>query len=395
MSQQKSVLGKGLASLFPGATRVPNPAGIPPLPPTEAEQSAQQESPPEAGPASSEVRLDLASAPSGATVTEWEVKSNAEIAPQAAAVSEPAAETSAAPVVIPATAQANATSVRGDRMPGISFADPSEIQVNPYQPRRDFPEKELEELSQSIRENGVIQPLIVRKTEDGYQLIAGERRLRASKLAGLTRVPIVIRRSTDKESLELALIENIQRQDLNCIDEALAYFQLIQDFTLTQEEIAKRVGKERATVANHLRLLRLPEAVIEDLKKGALTFGHGKALLGVEEADERLRLHKKVIEEQLSVRETENLVQELKERAAQAALAQKDGKAPDAQGAQDTPLVARLRSLSHDLTRQWGTKVEIRGQGKFADKRGKIVLHYHTREELERLLTALQSQAQN
>ena len=141
------------------------------------------------------------------------------------------------------------------------------IIVNPFQPRREFDPKALDELSQSILENGLIQPLVVRRVEKGYELIAGERRFRASKKAGLKHVPVVIRKTTDREMLELALIENIQREDLNCVEVSLAYFQLSQEFNLTQEEISKKVGKDRASVANYLRLLRLPEVVLESLKK--------------------------------------------------------------------------------------------------------------------------------
>ncbi len=159
-----------------------------------------------------------------------------------------------------------------DRHPGISLAAVDDIQANHYQPRHDFDEQALAELAQSIEANGIIQPLVVRKgVTGGYQLIAGERRLRAAKLAGLKQVPVVIRRSTDREALELALVENIQRQNLNCIDEALAYLQLMEEFALTQEEVAKRVGKERATVGNTVRLLKLPQAIIDDLKKQILS----------------------------------------------------------------------------------------------------------------------------
>ena len=176
----KSALGKGLASLLPGAS----------LPPTPA-------------PAKEEVKKEEKPKIEGAG----------------------------------AVAAGAATIAGADRHMGVSLCAPEDIQVNPFQPRRDFDETAIEELANSIKANGVIQPLVVRKTDNGYQLIAGERRLRASKKAGIKRVPIVIRRSTDRESLELALIENIQRKDLNCIDEALGYFQLIEEFSLTQDEI--------------------------------------------------------------------------------------------------------------------------------------------------------------
>lgn len=277
--------------------------------------------------------------------------------------------------------QREATSNR-DRHPGISMAHVDDIIANHYQPRRDFDDQALEELAQSIRANGVIQPLVVRKGEKGgYQLIAGERRLRAAKLAGLKQVPIVIRKSTDREALELALIENIQRQNLNCIDEALAYFQLVQDFNLTQEEVSQRVGKERATVANYLRLLKLPEAIIDDLKRQILSFGHGKALLSLDDTDLRLRARAQIVEHRLSVRDTEALIEQLK-----AGEQPKPASADDANKPK-TAVQVRLGNLAQDLTRQWSTRVEIKG----SERRGKIVLHYANRHELERILMSMQN----
>lgn len=268
-----------------------------------------------------------------------------------------------------------------DRHLGIAMASIDDIHANPFQPRRDFDDAALNELMLSIQSSGIIQPLVVRKSnKEGFELIAGERRLRAAKLAGLKQVPIVIRKSTDRESLEIALIENIQRAELNCVDEALAYFQLIQDFSLTQEEIAERVGKDRATIANHLRLLRLPEEIIEDLKKQVLTFGHGKALLGLDDAEMRMRVRKQILEKKLSVRETEALVDHLKrvkdlpENAKQTA-------------AEVDQLVSRLAHLSQELGRQWSTKVEVKG----TESRGKIVIHYSSRQDLDRILEGMQT----
>jgi ParB family transcriptional regulator, chromosome partitioning protein len=203
-----------------------------------------------------------------------------------------------------------------DRHPGISMAPIEEIITNHYQPRRDFKNDSIEELAQSIRSNGIIQPLVVRKGyPNGYQLIAGERRLRAAKQVGLKQVPVVIRKASDREILELALIENIQREDLNCIDEAHAYQQLHQEFSLSHEEVGERVGKNRTTIVNSLRLLKLPHSIIDDLKKGVLSFGHGKALLGLENKDACLKVRAKILEEKLSVRATEALVDALKQEA--------------------------------------------------------------------------------
>lgn len=270
-----------------------------------------------------------------------------------------------------------------DRHMGISLVSTDEIQVNPYQPRREFDEQALEDLSHSVIANGIIQPLVVRKNSSGgYQLIAGERRLRAAKLAGLKQVPVVIRKSTDREALELALVENVQRQDLNCVDEALAYSQLLQDFSLTQDEVARRVGKDRATVANHLRLLKLPDVIINDLKQQKLSFGHGKVLLGLEETEHRLRLREEILQNQLSVREAEVRADSLKTDKNQI---DKD-EAPSPMEVQ-SPLKSRLANLSQDLTRQWSARIEVKG----SERRGKIVVHYTSRQELDRLIEAMQN----
>lgn len=322
MTAQKPVLGKGLASLLPAAM----PMGTAAL---EVATSASQEIP--------------------------------------------------APLVEPATPAAKEV-LNKDRHPGISLAHVGDIVENQYQPRKQFDDRAIQELSDSIKTNGVIQPLIVRKTSGGYELIAGERRLRAAKKAGLTYVPIVIRKSTDKESLELALVENIQRQDLNCVDEARAYSQLAEEFVLTQEEIAKRVGKERATVANSLRLLKLPDAVLEDLKSGALSSGHGKALLGLDDNDLRLQARMEIHDRKLSVRETEHLVQHLNDKKTQSVVVgEKTGES--ASEARD-----RLEAICQDLTRQWFAKVKIVG----TPTKGKFTIQFGTREEFERILSTLQ-----
>jgi len=265
-----------------------------------------------------------------------------------------------------------------DRHLGISMALVEDIHPNQYQPRRDIQQVELEELVQSIQSSGIIQPLVVRKRpQDGFELIAGERRLRAAKLAGLKQVPVVIRRSTDKEALELALIENIQRKDLNCVDEALAYFQLIQDFGLTQEETSQRVGKDRATVANYLRLLRLPEEILEDLKKDLLSFGHAKVLLSVDDPYQRMEVRNTILSRKLSVREAELLVGDFQKK-----------KIPEKKG-QESSLKKRLRQLSQDLTRHWSTRVQIQGDG----KAGKIVIHYASEQDLNRIVEDMHKSA--
>jgi ParB family chromosome partitioning protein len=192
------------------------------------------------------------------------------------------------------------------------LVDIEKITANKGQPRKIFKEKELLELADSIRENGIIQPLIVVEKEGMFEIVAGERRFRASKLAGLTKVPVVIKRATKKDVLVMSIIENVQRSDLNCVEEALAYFQLMNDFELTQEEVAKKVGKERSTVANFLRILKLPKEVIVSLQKELLTFGHAKILGGVSDDETTKRLANEVITKGLSVRELEELAKKSK-----------------------------------------------------------------------------------
>lgn len=274
-----------------------------------------------------------------------------------------------------------------ERWPGITLAGVDEIQTNQFQPRREFNDQSILELAQSIEANGIIQPLVVRKAQNGYQLIAGERRLRAARLLGIRQVPVVIRKSTDKESLEVALVENIQRENLNCVDEALAYFQLMQDFTLTQEEVAARVGKDRATVANYLRLLRLPEAIIDDLKRSILSFGHGKALLSLDDVDNRLRARAIIVEKRLSVRDAEALIEHMKKTEAEAAGA--DAPIVAEQEVGQAPGRARLTNLAHELSRQFGSRVDVKGN----EKRGKIQIYYANKQDLERVLQLLQKSA--
>jgi ParB family chromosome partitioning protein len=194
-----------------------------------------------------------------------------------------------------------------------SMIEISTIKTNPNQPRKIFKDKELEELSSSIKENGVIQPVIVVEGENGFELVAGERRLRASKLAGLTKIPVVIKRATDRERMIMAIIENVQRSDLNCVEEALAYYQLMDEYKLTQEEVAKKLGKERSTVANFLRVLKLPRDVIELLQKELLSFGHAKVLASEKDRDRAIRFANLAVTEKMSVRELEK---QLKKRVS-------------------------------------------------------------------------------
>lgn len=184
----------------------------------------------------------------------------------------------------------------------------SQIITNPDQPRKVFKDKDLEELSASISENGIIQPLIIAKTQNGFELIAGERRLRAAKLAGLKQVPVVIKKVSEKDRMIMSIIENIQRTDLNCVEEALAFYQLMDTYNLTQEEVAKKLGKDRSNIANHLRILKLPKEVIQLLQKETLSFGHAKVLASIKEGEQIIRLANIAAVESLSVRELEKLI---------------------------------------------------------------------------------------
>lgn len=199
------------------------------------------------------------------------------------------------------------------------LVDVGAIKTNPNQPRKIFKEKDLEELAESIRENGIIQPLIVAELENGqYELVAGERRLRAAKKAGLEQVPVVVKRATDREKMIMSIIENVQRSDLNCVEEALAYYQLMNEYKLTQEDVAKKLGKERSTVANFLRILNLPRPVIDLLQKEMLSFGHAKILAAVKEREDAIRLANEAVANNWSVRDLENGIKAkkpLKEKA--------------------------------------------------------------------------------
>ena len=247
------------------------------------------------------------------------------------------------------------------------------IAPNPHQPRRHMDDAGLEELAASIREHGVLQPVLVTETLDGYQLIAGERRVRASRLAGLERIPALVRQLADRDQLEVALVENVQRADLDPIDEALAYRQLIDEFGLTQERVAERVGKARATVANTLRLLDLHPDVQAAISDGRLTEGHGRALGGLA-PDGQAHVLGTVIRQGLSVRQTEELVRRLREpRAETAATATTRRLDPD------------LERVEADLRERLGTKVSLSR----SRKGGRIVIEYYSDEELGRLYERL------
>jgi ParB family transcriptional regulator, chromosome partitioning protein len=256
-------------------------------------------------------------------------------------------------------------------------ADIDRLTPNDFQPRGYMSDTRLQELAQSIKSNGVIQPIVVRKVGDRFQIIAGERRWRAAKLAGLLRVPIVVRDvapGQEKTLLEMALIENLQREDLNPIEEALAYRRLADDFALRQEDIAAAVGKDRATVANVLRLLKLPEELRNEVASERLSMGHARALLSLsDEADQR-RLGRDVIARNLSVRETESLVKKIAE-----------GASPLREAVAPTPVDVHTRAAEDRLKLTLGTRVRIVRQG----TRGRIEIDFVSEEELIRIYEQL------
>jgi len=264
----------------------------------------------------------------------------------------------------PAPAESHATQ-------GLAEIPISQIQPNPFQPRKTFNEASIDELARSVRQHGIVQPLVVTRAGDKYKLIAGERRFRAAQKAGLTTVPVLIKEMmTEGDALQIALIENIQREDLNPIEEAMAYHQLHDDFQLTQEEISRRVGKERSTVANFLRLLKLPDSVKKLLASGQLSMGHARALLAIESPKKQEQLADRVVRKNLNVRQTEMLASESSPKTAEKKEKEKD---------------VFTRDAEDKLQRTLRTKVEI-------DRRrrgGVIHIRYGSEDELIRVVDEL------
>jgi ParB family chromosome partitioning protein len=254
---------------------------------------------------------------------------------------------------------------------GLFYCPIESISPNPHQSRQSFGESELAELAQSIKEKGVIQPILVTKTKDGFQLIAGERRWRAAQKAGLDKIPALIRDVSPAEALQIALIENIQRQDLNPIEEAAAYHELLQEFNFTQEALSARIGKNRTTIANFLRLLKLPDDVQRDIIDGRLSAGHARVLVSIDSPSIQRKIRDLVIKRSLSVRQTEALAKRfLASRRPEAIRDEID---------------SYLESLVNNLQDSLGTKVAIERKG----KKGRIIIEFYSDDELGRLVERL------
>ena len=249
-----------------------------------------------------------------------------------------------------------------------------QIRPNRNQPRKHFAPEKLEELAASIREKGIIQPLVVTKKEDHYQIIAGERRWRAAQKAGLHEIPVVIREATPDAVMELALIENIQRQDLNAIEEAQAYRSLVEQFSISQEDVAKRVGKNRSTVTNSLRLLKLPENIQRDIVEERLSMGHARALLSLDCPESVEKARHEILQRQLSVRATEELVRKLKVNPHPA----------PAKRMQQPDLL--MTALEEQLQKRFQSRVAIR---KLGAKGGRLEIHFNDSDELTRIVDLL------
>src|SRR3989304_4246503 len=250
-----------------------------------------------------------------------------------------------------------------------------EIIPNRSQPRKHFDESKLQELADSIKEKGILEPLLVRRTDQGYELIVGERRWRAAQKAGLREVPVVVKEVEGREALEISLIENLQREDLNPIEEAEAFKHLIEEFNISQEDLSKRIGKDRTTITNTLRLLKLPLEVRNQLLQNRITSGHARAILSLENKEKQKELCALIIKKGLSVREAEAIAKRWSERPQRAVIPVK----------KRSDLESQMNSLQDSLRRYLGTKVRITQNG----KRGKIEIEYYSPEDLERIIETI------
>ena len=263
-----------------------------------------------------------------------------------------------------------------------TMVDIDKVEPNKEQPRKNFDEDALLELSESIKQFGILQPLLVQDKDTYYEIIAGERRWRAAKLAGLKKVPVIIKKLTDQEIVEISLIENIQRENLNPIEEAIAYKRLLTEFNLKQDEVAERVSKSRTAVTNSMRLLKLNEKVQQMLVDEMLTTGHARALLGIEDQEEQYVIAQKIFDEKMSVRDIEKLVQKL----------QKETSEKEKTVNQPVEKNEQMQAIYHDLEEKmktiFGTKVTINSKDM---KKGKIEIEYYSSDELDHLMDLIQS----
>jgi ParB family chromosome partitioning protein len=266
----------------------------------------------------------------------------------------------------------------GALIPGAESAIPSQtvqelsltdLELNPFQPRKHFNQAALEELASTIREHGILTPVVVRRAAGGFQIIAGERRIRAARLAGLSHIPSIVKEANDSQALQMALVENLQREDLNPLEAAQAYQRLVDEFGLTQEQVAERLGRDRSSVTNALRLLRLPERIREDLASGMMSEGHARAILGLEKPAEQLRARDAVVKRGLSVRETEALVRRLRGRESSRTTSQRTAN-------------PNLSALEDQLRTSLGTKVRIVRSG----ARGTLEISFFSGEDLTRII---------
>lgn len=259
------------------------------------------------------------------------------------------------------------------------YVNIAKVEPNRDQPRKNFDEDSLQELSESIRQFGVLQPLLVQDKGDYYAIIAGERRWRASKLAGLKEVPVIIKDLTDQEIVEISLIENIQRENLNPIEEAMAYKRLLNEFNLKQDEVAERVSKSRTAVTNSMRLLKLDERVQQMVIDDMISTGHARALLGIYDGEKQYLIAQQIFDEKLSVRETEKLIKKLQKQKMEA---------PEKEKSADDTMTIIYQDLEQKLKNIMGTKVNIHPKGK---NKGRIEIEYYNKNELERIMELFSS----
>lgn len=256
---------------------------------------------------------------------------------------------------------------------GVLEVDINKISANPYQPRVHFDEIKLKELSDSIKEHGVLQPLVVTKSEDGYELIAGERRLQASKLALLTKVPVIVKDIKDKQKLELAIVENIQRHNLNPIEEAKSFQQLMDEFQMSQEEVAQKMGKSRSVVANKIRLLKLSVEALRALREGVITEGHAKAILSIENPEKQRALLEMIIKNNWTVRQVENKTKEISVKPHKRLL----------------NIDPAIKELEDRLSMMMGTKVKVTQSG---GSGGRVIIDYYSSDELNKIIDNLSAE---